>query len=51
VGFNGYKDVFHGSKNGRNFSSRQGTADFKDYEYYFYIREVLKGIMALFFVI
>ena len=50
MGFNGYKDVSHGFTNGRNFSSSQGTTEFQDHEYYFYLREVLTGTMALILV-
>lgn len=49
MGFNGYKDVTHGSKNGRIFSS-QGNTEFQDHKYYFYLREVLTGTMALILV-
>jgi len=50
VGFNGYKDVSHGSTNGRNFSPSQGTSEFQGHEYYFYLRKVLTGTMALILV-
>jgi len=50
VGFNGYKDLTQGSKNGRNFSSSQGNTEFQDHEYYFYLRKVLTGTTALILV-
>jgi hypothetical protein len=48
--FSGYKDVSHGSTNGRNFSSSRGTTEFQDHEYYFDLRKVLKETMALILV-
>jgi hypothetical protein len=50
VGFNGYKDVSHGSTNGRNVSSSRATTELLQYEYYFDLREVLTATMALILV-